>query len=658
MYRLCVFAGTSEGRKLVEALAGRGLEIEACVATEYGSALLGELPGVRVRAGRMDAAEMAGFLARARFDLVVDATHPYAAEATRNIFAACAEAKLPCLRLSRESGAGEGDGSFFPDAAACAAFLADAEGSVLLTTGSKELAAFCANPELRARIYARVLPMEASLRACADCGVQPDHILAMQGPFDEEMNLAMLRFARARWLVTKDTGDAGGYAAKLRAAERAGVSVAVIGRPEQREGLPLPEMLKEIERRFALPPVKKRVTLAGVGMGDADTQTIGLRRAVAEAECLIGAKRMLEAVDCAGKQTFAATAPAEIARIVRESPERSFAVLLSGDTGFYSGAKKLIAELKDAELRVLPGIGSLQYLCAKLQRPWEDVRPVSLHGRNCDLARELEAHPAVFALLGGAGGAKRALMQLAEAGLGACPAHVGERLGYPDERISSGSVAELMERGFDPLSVLLAENPDRRGEPLSFGLPDEAFERADVPMTKSEIRAVALSKLQLTRDAVAYDVGTGSGSVAVEMARLARNGKVYAIERKPEALALARRNAERFRLTNVELTPGTAPEALENLPAPTHAFIGGSGGKLREIVDRILAKNPAARIVINAVTLETVAELTALSREFETCDIAQIAVNKPRRVGSCSLMTAQNPVYIFTLQNRKGEEPC
>ena len=135
----------------------------------------------------------------------------------------------------------------------------------------------------------------------------------------------------------------------------------------------------------------------------------------------------------------------------------------------------------------------------------------------------------------------------------------------------------------------------------------------------------------------------------------ATQGRVYAIEMKEKALALTRRNAEKFNLTNLEVVAGAAPEALENLPAPTHAFIGGSTGNLRGILDCLLKKNPDVRIVATAVTLETVAELTELSKSFETCDIAEVSVSKPRVLGRYRLMTAQNPVYIFTMQHENKD---
>lgn len=652
MAKLCVFAGTSEGRRLVECLEGRGAEIVACVATEYGGTLLRAKPGLRVCPGRMDAAQIGALLSQERFDAVVDATHPYADRVTENIFEACARTDTPYLRLLRGSTADASDGVYVPDAEACAEYLRGTRGNVLLTTGSKELHKFCADEGLRARIYARVLPVAASIQTCADLGVPTNHILAMQGPFDEEMNFAMLRAVNAACLVTKDTGDAGGYAAKIRAAERAGAQVVIIGRPKQREGMSLEAVLEALEGRLGLAAAKKQVILAGIGMGGPDTQTAELLRAIREADCLIGARRMLDAVAAENKAKFEAVAAPEIEAIIRgDRRDRRFVVLLSGDSGFYSGARRLVEALGDMELKVLPGIGSLSYFCARLKRPWEDVRAVSLHGRECDLVREVAEHPAVFALVGGADGARRALARLRDAGFGALRAHVGQRLGYPEEQLSSGTVEALSAGDYDALSVVLIENENWSARPVTHGLPDSAFERDETPMTKSEVRGISLSKLALSRGAVVYDVGAGSGSVTVEAALLARSGRVYAIEMKERALELTRRNVERFDLKNVEVVAGTAPEAFAALPAPSHAFIGGSAGNLRAIVDALIAKNPAVRIVANAVTLETVAELTEISKGFRFSDIAQVAVSKARKAGGYQLMTAQNPVYIFTMQN-------
>ena len=657
MCKICVFAGTSEGRQLVDRLRGRGASLTVCVATRYGEELLGAHGDVRVLTGRLDGENMEQLFRQERFDAVVDATHPYADRATENIAAACESTGTPYLRLARESSADAADGVFVRDAEECAEYLKATGGNILLTTGSKELPCFCADEALKSRLYARVLPMAGALEICAQCGIAPDHIIAMQGPFDEELNLAMLRSIRAKYLVTKDTGSAGGYEAKIHAALRAGAQAVIIGRPPQREGQSPEEIASALEKRFSLRPARKTVALVGTGMGGEGTRTLDMLRAIREADCLIGARRMLGSVDCAGKRVYEAFAPAEVSRIIREETQcRRFAVLLSGDTGFFSGAKKLLTALEGMETEVLPGVSSLQYFAARLGRSWEDVRAVSLHGRDCDLEREARENPSLFVLLGGEGGADKALCRLRDAGLGSLSAAVGERLGCPEERISRGTVEALIGRAYDPLSVLMVDNPACGRDVVTCGLPDEAFDRDETPMTKSEVRAVSLSKMSLKRDSVVYDVGSGSGSVTVEAARMASRGRVYAIEMKPEAAALTRRNVEKFHLTNVTVVEGRAPEALEELPAPTHAFIGGSTGSMRQIVERLLEKNPRVRIVANAVTMESVAELGELVKAFECSDVAQIGISKPRKLGRYRLMTAQNPVWVFTLWNETTPE--
>ena len=656
MYKICIFARTAEGRELIERLTGRGTAITAYVATDYGQVALGEYPDVEVRSGGLPRAEMPGVFRSERFDLVVDATHPYAEHITESICLACEETGTELIRLLRESTAENEDGVFVEDTAACIRFLAGTEGNILLTTGSKTIPEYCAEPGLRERIYARLLPLPSSLDSCRQGGLPADHIIAMQGPFTEELNVAMLRFVNAAWMVTKDTGSAGGYADKIAAARKAGAKVVIIGRPPEQPGLSGAETLTAIEKRFGLAPVRKRVIMAGIGMGSDDTRTMGVLRAVREAECVIGAKRMVQSVDTGGKRVCEAVLAKDIANIIRTGPERTYTVLLSGDTGFYSGAKSLLRELGDeTDNEVLPGIGSLTYFCARLQRPWEDVRAVSLHGRRCDFVREVRYNPVVFSLLGGDTGAGEALRMLTDAGLGYVRVHIGENLGYPDERIASGTAEELMGQEFAPLCVLLAENDRADAEPVTYGLPDEAFDRDKVPMTKEEVRGVCVSKLALSRGAVVYDVGSGSGSVSVECALVASRGKVYAIEQKDTAVELTRHNSEKFGLINLEIVPGSAPEALVPLPPPTHVFIGGSSGNLRQIVDLLLEKNPEVRIVATAVTLETLSELTGMAKEFEISECVEIQVNRPRTVGRYHLFNAQNPVYIFTFQYRKQQ---
>lgn len=655
MYKLCVFAGTTEGRRLVELLADAPVEVTACVATEYGETLLTPRDRLTVSHRRLTEEEMEALLVRERFDLTVDATHPYAAEVTENIARACRRAGVEYLRLLREADAPPEGAVYLPDTESAVNWLAGTEGNILLTTGSKELVKYATLPGFARRVYARVLPMEASLSACRAAGLGPDRIIAMQGPFSREMNAALLRAVSAKYLVTKDTGETGGFGEKAAAARDAGAVLVVVGRPAQREGLGFEETAGLLCRRFGL-HVRPQVALVGIGPGSTGGMTVEARLAIREADCLIGARRMLEAARETGQTVCEAVAPDDILWCIRERQGvRRFAVVLSGDTGFFSGARRLLPLLKDCETRVLPGLSSMQVLCARLGTSYEDVVPVSLHGRDWDIVPDVARHRRVFALVGGPEGAAELCRTLTAAGLGAVRVSVGELLGCPEERLTAGTAAELAGKTFAPLSVLLIENENAC--PFIPGLPDDAFQRGEaVPMTKREVRCCALSHLALTAEAVCWDVGAGTGSVSIEMALLARKGRVYAIEKSENALALLAENRRSFHVSNLEIVPGRAPEACRELPAPTHVFIGGSTGSLREIVALVLEKNPNARLVLTAVTLESVAEMDRLIKEFHftDTDVTCLNVSCARELGSYHLMTAQNPVYLFTLQRRRG----
>ena len=656
MTKLCIFAGTSEGRQLAEALAGRGAELTVCVATEYGEISLVHLPDCTVLAGRMPRDEIEALLRKEGFEAVVDATHPYAEHITESIRSAADVSGTEYIRLLRESTASEEDGVFVADTEMCIAFLKKTEGNILLTTGSKTLPLYCEDPAMKERIYARVLPLEDSFRTCKECGLPADRILAIQGPFSREMNIAMLKQVNASWMVTKDTGSAGGYEDKIAAAKECGAKAVIIGRPEETEtGKSLQETIALLEQKLLLVPKSKKVIMVGIGMGTEGTLTAEGKKAIETADVLLGAQRMLEGFKSSHSRVFTAIAAKDIADVIEHENGPFFAVLYSGDTGFYSGAKSLAEVLKErgveADVTILPGIGSLSYFCAKLGRTWQDVKAISLHGRETDLVRCVKENPAVFTLLGGQTGALDALERLKEAGLGALKASVGQRLGYEDESIVSGSVDELADGTYDPLSVLLIENPAWKSYPVTHGIADDAFTRADVPMTKQEIRSITLSKLRLTKGAVIWDIGSGSGSVSVECALQAAEGHVYAIEKETDAVELTRANMEKFGIPNMTVVEGDAPGALAELPVPTHAFIGGSTGNLKEILAVLLEKNQHVRIVANAVTMETAAELSEAAKEFAYSDICCVNVSRGRKMGRYHLMTAQNPVYIVTMQN-------
>lgn len=656
MYKICVFAGTTEGRELVSFLSSQPVAVTACVATDYGEALLSPADNLTISTKRLSATEIRQMLSSSQFDLVIDATHPYATSITEEIAAACQATHTEFLRLLRDASEILSDTVYVSDSEAAVNFLNGTEGNILLTTGSKELTTYCKLTDFTNRVYARVLPMDGSLAVCNAVGLKPAHIIAMQGPFSEELNLAMLCFISAAWLVTKDGGEAGGFHAKASAARKAGVNLVVIGRPPQRDGVTFSETLAILRARFGCFQMPK-VQVLGIGPGNRDVMTREVRQAIEQADCLIGAKRMLDAVAAPEQHRYDAIAPGDIADFILSHHEyQRYAVVMSGDVGFFSGTKKLLPLLDACKVEVLPGISSLVYLCARLNTSYEDIFVTSIHGRQHNIVPDVLANRRVFVLVGGADGIQTLCHTLIDANLGHVKISIGERLSYSDEKITQGTAAELADGRYAALSVALIEN-DNPGAVVTHGLPDCMFQRGTgtegvIPMTKSEVRAVCLSKLRLTANSVCWDIGAGTGSVAIEMAMQAKKGHVYAIERKRAAVELLLRNKTLFSTENLTIISGCAPAVCFDLPAPSHAFIGGSSGNMRDILSILLEKNPNIRIVATAISLESIAELTACIKTFpftET-EVISMQIAHDKKAGTYHLMTGKNPVYIFTMQ--------
>lgn len=227
--KLVIFSGTTEGREFSRAAAALGAAVTVCVATDLGAEEQGSAPGVTVHAGRLDADEMAALLRNAA--LCVDATHPYATEATHNIRAAAGMAGVEYHRLLRRASELPAGSVVLPGAGEAAAYLADKAGRILLTTGAKELPAFAALDP--ARLYPRVLPTLAGITACEAAGVPHRNIIAMQGPFTLRLNVALMRQFEIDYLVTKDGGSQGGFAEKAEAAAQCGAQLIVLRRPDE-----------------------------------------------------------------------------------------------------------------------------------------------------------------------------------------------------------------------------------------------------------------------------------------------------------------------------------------------------------------------------------------------------------------------------------------
>ena len=390
------------------------------------------------------------------------------------------------------------------------------------------------------------------------------------------------------------------------------------------------------------------VTLIGMG-ASADTLTAEAREALGRAELVAGAQRLLDALPAGvTAERVPAVRPADVLAVVAGA--QNAAVLYSGDTGFYSGAAGLLARLKEAGIpaRVLPGISSVQMLAAALGRAWQDWKLVSAHGRPCDpVAAVCGGRPAFFLTGTGESGPAALCAQLTAAGLGTLPVTVGENLGLASRRIFAGTAAGAAGERFGPLAVLLAE-PAFRLPARTPGWPDETFVRAEgVPMTKRAVRAQVLAQLALCPGETVWDVGAGTGSVSLEMAYANGGAPVWAVERLPEACAVLEANRRRLGGWNVRPVSGEAPAALAGLPAPDAVFIGGTRGRLGPILDAALTANPAARICLTAIALESLAAaLDACAARGLEAEITQIAA--AHAAGRPHLLRAANPVFVIT----------
>lgn len=397
---------------------------------------------------------------------------------------------------------------------------------------------------------------------------------------------------------------------------------------------------------------KKHIDIVGIGTGDGTLTEKG-RQVIEKANLCIGAGRMLEicAEYIADKNTVNEYDAQKIRDILdkyfEEDEAGSSVILVSGDTGFYSATSSLIKVLDGMEVSIYPGISSVSSMSAKIAIPWQDMKLVSCHGRECNIVDTVRRNKSTFALTGG--NVAEILTALADAGYGMLGAYVGQRLDMADESIVSGKVSELMVKDFDTLAVLVVLN-DEYEDSISYGIDDSKFVRGDVPMTKSEIRAVTMSKLGIEPDDICYDYGCGTGSVTVEMALAAYRGHVYAIDKNEEAVKLTSDNIRQFHIGNVTVVNGNAPDDLV-AKAPSKAFIGGSTGRMEDMIKKLISLNPDVRIVINAIAIETLMQaVKALEDNGFTAQVTQMGVSRSKRVGTLNMMMAENSVYII-----KGE---
>lgn len=527
MCKIWIFGGTTEGRLLAEYCSREKIEAWVSVASEYGEELLQEelmesgnagnpdlnhntclakkslknvqaSSVIKVLRGRMDRYQMEEFIRNQGIHLVIDATHPHARLVSEEIQEACGRTGVRlerCLRAEGEQNKAR-DWVEVDSIQEAVSFLSSVSGVIFVTTGSKELEALCQIPDYQKRVYARVLPTSNVLKKCEKLGITGSHLIAMQGPFSTEMNTLFLRQTKAEWLLTKDSGRAGGFQEKVEAARENGTRVVVIRRPEE-DGISLEEAMEVLKKADEgnVGELKTHLILAGIGMGQPSQMTGEVLRAIRESDALIGAGRMLESAERAlqndlliskeGKaenrqesaaaveketKCYKAYLPDDVIQIVSKHPEWKQAVILySGDTGFFSGASRMAERLREAgyPFTVYPGTSCVSYLAARLGTHWEDAAIYSAHGRELSVDRVMKRlcdpeEPAkrAFILMGGKNGAGQFCERLTQAGYGNVQVTVGENLSYPEEQIRSGTAEEMKKLEFADLSLMLLEVTD------------------------------------------------------------------------------------------------------------------------------------------------------------------------------------------------------
>jgi precorrin-6Y C5,15-methyltransferase (decarboxylating) len=432
----------------------------------------------------------------------------------------------------------------------------------------------------------------------------------------------------------------------------------------------------------------RNIILCGCGMGTESCLTADVKEAIINADAVFGSKRMLELANkCRTIPQYAdmlnsdnhETTPyvsgetaeksvikqyekylaKDIIPILEDNTDiRNAVILFSGDSGFYSGAGAACREFSEwdgnAQIRILPGISSVSYLASKLGETYDDAALLSLHGRHVEesihkLLETIRYNRKTFLLLSGSNDIK-IIGEWFDVFDIDCVIYAGSNLSYADETIDILKPDEAGDYNRNGIITALILNEGCERSPVYRAFNDDDFIRDKVPMTKECIRHESILRLGLKHGDVVYDIGGGTGSVAIEIAAQDPSIRVYTFERKEEAAGLIERNINSCFTPNVQLIQGEAPEALKDIEAPDCVFIGGSSGRLDEIIGYLSDLKSGIRYVANAVSLETTEELRRITDKYQAADVnmVQISVSNVEAAGSHHLLKAQNPVTIFS----------
>lgn len=399
--------------------------------------------------------------------------------------------------------------------------------------------------------------------------------------------------------------------------------------------------------------MENELYIVGIGPGVWDCLTKEAARVIEDADCVVAAPRNAWLAGRHGNVLPLGDFSVAFERITEELKKGTVAVLVSGDPGMYSLLPLIKRRFSGVRLKIIPGISALQSLCCEAGESWDGAFILSGHGRFVSESRLLttaDRNAKTIFFCGADKTPSWVCKTLAVNGLDDVEVVVGERLSYPDQRISSGVPSSLVNRNFDPLSIVLICNRMPWTAP-SGRLRDEAFIRSHVPMTKSEARSLILDRLELTPDAVFWDIGAGTGSVSVSAALLYPESEIYAVESDRQAVELIKKNREKFHCFNIDVRCYKCPTGMEKLPRPTHVFIGGSGGAMREILMAVASCGGGIKVVLSAVSLRTIYAAAEILEglSYTSLEVTQLTVSKSKIVGNDKrIMTAHNPIMIFS----------
>ena len=412
-----------------------------------------------------------------------------------------------------------------------------------------------------------------------------------------------------------------------------------------------------------------RLTVAGIGPGEADYILPAVIKKMKKAHTVIAAKRILpvlkelcqdvnsEADSENNKPVFLAMGKIkdtleQIGEILSKGQDVVMAV--SGDPLMYSLYRTICNDpiSEGWEVDLIPGVGSLQMLGAAFGETMEEALIISVHGRAKtagSIALAVAENPKVFFLCSKEQGPAWLSQIMLDYQMNHVTVCAGANLSYEDELLESGTPEEMVQKEFPSLCVAMIKNPEPHQIVRPCFLSDENFERDKTPMTKEEIRVLILHKMKLHPDDIVWDIGAGTGSVSIECARQVPFGTVHSVERNETAVKLIYKNKEKFSADNLFIYEGDAAKTACTLPEPDKVFIGGSGKELSQILETIAAFPKKIKVVISAVTIETIAEANELLGKYDTdFDVIQATVGRDRKIGSYHIMDTNNPVMIFT----------